>query len=218
MAAVILVAALPGLALAGAPDPENRKNLLRHLCATGPSSGEVCDPEVAASCGTKANGDPHECALDLLKKPILRGTLTVVADENPDDNVSLPGNPVVNALLEIKLKGKTYLFAKSFQSSTPGDWPEIAGWNPPTTEADIGTLEFSWPFQGAVEALTPFEGAVEEMTEAVWPGLFDLTGRAPIIVDAKPFYAAGKSVDQYATDLGQVVRLKVRIQYAAPLP
>jgi hypothetical protein len=217
IAALVLVAGVPALALAGAPDPENRKNVLRHLCQSGPLAGEVCDP-TGNDCDTKPNGDPYECVLDVLKRPVLRGTLTVVADENPDDNVSLPGNPVINAVLEIKLKGKTYLFAKSFQSSAPGSWPEIGAWNPPFSEGVIQQLETSWPYQQPLLALTAFEDAIEEMTEAVWPGLFDLTGRSPAILDAVPFYADGKAVDQFTTgDVGRVVRLKVRIQYVSPV-
>jgi hypothetical protein len=143
----------------------------------------------------------------------------VAADENPADNVSLPGNPVISAVLEIKVKGTTYLFAKSFQSSTPGEWPEVEAWFAPSSEAELEQLETSWPFQQPQLALTPFKDALEEVTETVWPQLFDLNGRLPMIVDAMPSFKPGKAVDQYGDgDLGQVVRLKVRIQYAVPLP
>lgn len=206
-------------ASAGAPGSADRKAGLQHVCETGPLGGQTCDPAEAAPCGTKANGDPHLCVPDLLKRPILRGTLTVTADENPADNVSAPGNPTIGAVLEIKLKGKTYLFAKSFQSSTPGSWPEIATWLASSSEAELELLEASWPYQAPRFALTPFEDAIEEMTEAVWPGLFDLEGRFPMIVEAEPRYPDDKAVDQFGSaDVGQVVRLKVRIQYAAPLP
>ena len=215
MAAIVVVGLVPTLAFAGAPDPETRVTQLLNRCQSGPLAGEVCDP-TGADCGTKPSGDPYPCVLDLLKRPVLRGTLTVVFDENPADNVSLPGNPAITALLEIKLKGKTYFFAKSFQSSTPGNWPEVGGWNAPTSEADIATLAFSWPFQTPIDILTPFKGAIDEAVEAAWPGLFDLTGRIPLIVNAVPALDPSKVVDQYTTDLGRVLRLKVRIQYAAP--
>src|SRR5690606_15164447 len=137
--------------------------------------------------------------------------------ENPADNVSLPGNPVITALLEVKLKGKTYLFTKSFQSSTDGLWPEIGSWLAPGSENELGLLAQSWPFQAPKLALTPFEGAIEEVVEAVWPGRFDLTGRFPLIVDAVPSFAEGKVVDQFTGgDIGRATRLRVRIRFAAP--
>ena len=216
--AVVVAGLVPAAAFAGAPGSNTREIQFRHLCQSGPSAGGTCDPEVDDSCGLKSNGEPHPCVIDLLKRPVLRGTLTVVADENPADNDSLAGNPVINAVLEIKLKGKTYFFAKSFQSSTLGNWPEIAAWNAPTSEAEIKLLKDTWPFQHPKFALGPFQGAIDDMVEEVWPGLFDLTGRVPLIVEAVPAIVEAKLTDQYPdADLGQVVRLKVRIQYAAPV-
>jgi hypothetical protein len=216
MAAFVVVALMPALAFAGAPDPETRETQLLHRCQSGPLAGEVCDP-TGTDCGTKSNGEPYPCVPDLLKRPVLRGTLTVIFDENPADNVSLPGNPAITALLEIKLKGQRYLFTKSFQSSTPGNWPQVGGWNAPTSEADIASLAFSWPFQQPLLALTPFKGAIDQAVEEAWPGLFDLTGRVPLITDAVLALNPDKVTDQYSgEDLGRVIRLKVRIQYVAP--
>ena len=83
---------------------------------------------------------------------------------------------------------------------------------------EIKLLKDTWPFQHPKFALGPFQGAIDDMVEEVWPGLFDLTGRVPLIVEAVPAIVEAKLTDQYPdADLGQVVRLKVRIQYAAPV-
>ena len=210
--------ALPAVTLAGAPGSADRKAELEHVCKTGPMRGESCDASAEDPCGLKGNGTPHECVLDLLIRPVLNGTLTVIADENPADNVSLPGNPVLTALLELKARGRTYLFSKSYQSSATGLWPEIGAWTPPTSESDIDLLVDSFRYQQPRFALAPFEPAIVEMTETIWPGKFDLTGRIPMIVSALPARGTANDIDQYASaDLGEVTRLRVRIQYVIPL-
>ena len=184
--AVVVAGLVPAVAFAGAPARiRGRSSSATSASRDRPRAAPAIQRWTTRAASSRT-GSRIPASLDLLKRPVLHGTLTVVADERSRRQRLLAGNPVINAVLEIKLKGKTYFFAKSFQSSTPGNWPDRR-----LERADLGGGDQA-PQGHLADSSTPSSPwgrsrvRSDDMVEEVWPGLFDLTGRVPLIVEALP--------------------------------
>lgn len=215
--ALMLGVLVAGAAWAGAPGSDNRQAALPNVCAGGPLSGQDCDPTELDPCGARPTGVPFACVVDFPVNPTLRGTLTVVADEEVGDNNAAGGNPTLTLLLEVRDGSRTFFFAETFQSANFGDFPEVGNWFPPLSEDEIDQLATSFVFQTPVEALGPFGAALQEAAAQIFGRRLPTSGTLPVIFDLRPEPGVGQAIDQYnSANLGQVARFRIEIKFLTP--
>ncbi len=206
-----------GSAWAGAPGSADRKAALPNVCAAGPLQGEDCDPTESAPCGVRGKGVPYACVVDFPANPTLRGTLTLVADDDVGDNDTAGANPTLTMLIEVGDGSRTFFFAETFQGGNLGEFPEVGGWNPPLSEDEIDQIESSFVFQTPVEALGPLGLALQEAAEQIFGRRFDSSGTIPVFFDLRPEPSVGDPIDEYTdADLGQVARFRIEIKFVVP--
>jgi hypothetical protein len=123
---VVLVIGLFATCLAhAAVDCTVREPDVKHVCASGPLAGQVCDPDVSnledpLMCSTSrpAVNDSCQgakCTIDLAKDAKFSGTMTLIVDENvsqvSDDQTS--NGVAVTVLLDL---GKDRLLTQTYQT------------------------------------------------------------------------------------------------------
>jgi hypothetical protein len=205
--------ALPGAATAGAPGSADRKAALRNVCASGPNAIDVCDPTEVDPCGANAQSEPFACVVDYSQLPSFRGTLTLIADEEPADNNSAGGNPTITMLMEYRISGQLYYIAKTFQTSLAGQFPEIGHWLPPAQADEIQAIVNSILYQTPVESLKGVGQALTEIAEREIGGSLDVSASTPVVYELNAM-SNQIGIDQYAgAGLAEVSRFQIEIRF-----
>jgi hypothetical protein len=212
-------------ALSLAPGSADRKAALPNVCANGPFKHEVCDPTEVDPCGVRRSGRPYECVVDFSKRT-LRGTLTLISDEEVGDNNTSFGNPTITMLMEFTDDEKRYFVAKTFQNTTAPMFPEIGHWLAPETEDEIDDVINSFVFQTPVGALEDVGEALRQVANEILGRKFDFSDTTPVIFDLDSGRGSDddddkdhddgddEAIDQYVgTNLGQVARFRIRVKF-----
>jgi hypothetical protein len=209
----LLLAPSPGGAIS--PGSADRKAALPNVCQQGPFRGRVCDPTAFQPCGRDRLRRPYECSVDF-PAATLRGTLTLISDEAVGDNASFRGNPAITVLMEFEKGPQRFFVAKTFQSATPGMFPEIGHWLAPRTEDEIDGVIDSFVYQTPFSALEDVGEALLQVASQVLGHRCTVSAATPVIFDLTEA-SHRPATDQYArTDLGQVARFHVQIKFVEP--
>lgn len=218
--ALLLCGSLLAATEAGAisPGSADRKAALPNVCEEGPFRGTVCDPTDAEPCGADRRGRSFECSVDFPAAPTLRGTLTLVSDEEVGDNESSGGNPTITALMEFEKGDERFFVAKTFQNvdSDEREFPAIGHWLAPEAAGEIDGLIDSFHYQTPFASLEGVGEALLEVAREVFGRRLAVSATTPVIFDLKEVSNRG-SMDQYpGTDLGHVARFRVQIKFVEP--
>ena len=205
-------------AFGGAPGGNAVQSFIPNVCDGGPNDGLACDPTVDECQG-------FECVPDIIDRPVLRGVLTLIADEEvstndpgedpPRENPPLRfDRPAVTVLLEIKRGSQTFVFVETFQAGQDGVFPGIGNWNEIFDEAEIDLVETTGHLQKPGGALADLGAALRDAADQlIFGDKFDLSGLTPVFADVSA--AKSPAIDEHAgfDGLGQVARFQVKVKF-----
>jgi hypothetical protein len=203
--ACCLVLGSAGVALAGAPQPDQRQGDFAHVCQGGPNKALPCTVASEDSDCPKS-----ACVVQALSKSVT-GTLTLIAHDAVTDWLNGGNaNQALTVLLEVKAPdGSKQMLAATYQDlATPSD-PPAAPANVVSIPMDEAALK---NLSGALNGLlfVQPQSTLAQQLQA----LFNSTGTPVLVaVDDKRALSADHSGDGLAT----VLRFKVKVQFLNPV-
>lgn len=200
-----LVAGSAGVALAGAPQPDQRSGDFEHICQGGPNKALACT--VATQ---DADCPKSECVAKVLS-PAIKGMLTIIAHDSVTDWLNGGAtNRALTVMLEVKGPDRSrQILAATYQDlAVPTDPPTAPG-NVVSIPMDEGALKSLATALNGLLFVQPDSTLSQELQ-----ALFSSTGTPVIVaVDDRRLQSADHTADGLAT----VLRFKVRIQFFDPL-
>ncbi len=168
-------------------------------------------------------GGPSVGDIETEDRPVLRGVLTLVADDHvEDDDEFFANTTALTALLEIKKGGQTFFFAETFAGTELAvglfGGPDV-GTGVPITEASISDFHLIAVGQVPGSALRAFGEAIRVAAVDMFAGRFDLTDFRPVFVELSEAqvdvdeHACGPDGSDPCAVLGRVARFKVKIRF-----